>query len=100
MGSHFGGQNPAAKVGYSVRFDNASGPGTRIKFLTEGMLLQEMLRDPEMNQYSAVIVDEVHERSVNVDLILGFLKNLASGLEKNRRKRQVRNSPVQNASES
>jgi ATP-dependent RNA helicase DHR2 len=90
MGSHFGGQNPAAKVGYSVRFDNSSGPGTRIKFLTEGMLLQEMLRDPDMNQYSAVIVDEVHERSVNVDLILGFLKNLTSGLEKNRRKRQVR----------
>jgi ATP-dependent RNA helicase DHR2 len=89
MGSIFGGQSPAAKVGYSVRFDNASGPNTKIKFLTEGMLLQEMLRDPEMNQYSAVIVDEVHERSVNVDLILGFLKTLALGLEKNRRKRQV-----------
>jgi len=89
MGSFFGGQSPAAKVGYSVRFDNASGPNTKIKFLTEGMLLQEMLRDPEMNQYSAVIVDEVHERSVNVDLILGFLKTLASGLEKNKRKRQV-----------
>lgn len=78
MGSFFGAQSPAAKVGYSVRFDNAAGPNTKIKFLTEGMLLQEMLRDPDMKQYSAVVVDEVHERSVNVDLILGFLRNLVS----------------------
>ncbi len=75
-GSFMGSQSPAAKVGYSVRFDNATGPNTKIKFLTEGMLLQEMLRDPAMSQYSAIIVDEVHERSVNVDLILGFLHNL------------------------
>jgi ATP-dependent RNA helicase DHR2 len=81
MGSFMGSQSPAAKVGYSVRFDNATGPGTKIKFLTEGMLLQEMLRDPLMSQYSAIVVDEVHERSVNVDLILGFLKNLVSELE-------------------
>ena len=81
MGSFMGSQSPAAKVGYSVRFDNATGPNTRIKFLTEGMLLQEMLRDPIMSQYSAVVVDEVHERSVNVDLILGFLQNLVSGVE-------------------
>jgi ATP-dependent RNA helicase DHR2 len=89
MGSIVGGKSPAAKVGYSVRFDNASGPNTKIKFLTEGMLLQEILRDPEMNQYSAVIVDEVHERSVNVDLILGFLKTLTSDMEKARSKRKV-----------
>lgn len=76
MGSFMGSQSPQAKVGYSVRFDNAAGPNTRIKFLTEGMLLQEMLRDSTMSQYSAVVVDEVHERSVNVDLILGFLRNL------------------------
>ncbi|KAF2827354.1 pre-mRNA-splicing factor ATP-dependent RNA helicase PRP16 [Ophiobolus disseminans] len=81
MGTFMGGQSPAAKVGYSVRFDNATGPGTKIKFLTEGMLLQEMLRDPVMSQYSAIVVDEVHERSVNVDLILGFLKNLVEQME-------------------
>ncbi|KAF1993284.1 ATP-dependent RNA helicase-like protein [Amniculicola lignicola CBS 123094] len=81
MGSLVGSQSPAAKVGYSVRFDNSSGPNTKIKFLTEGMLLQEMLRDPSISQYSAVIVDEVHERSVNVDLILGFLSNIVSGRE-------------------
>ncbi|KAJ4300759.1 Salivary acidic proline-rich phosphoprotein 1/2 [Kalmusia sp. IMI 367209] len=88
MGSLFGGQSPTAKVGYSVRFDNATGPNTKIKFLTEGMLLQEMLRDPDMKQYSAVVVDEVHERSVNVDLILGFLKNLVSKVENGGEKRK------------
>lgn len=88
MGSLFGGQSPAAKVGYSVRFDNAAGPKTKVKFLTEGMLLQEMLRDPDMKQYSAVIVDEVHERSVNVDLILGFLRNLVSRVESGEDKRK------------
>lgn len=87
MGSYMGSQSPMAKVGYSVRFDNATGPNTKIKFLTEGMLLQEMLRDPVMSQYSAVVVDEVHERSVNVDLILGFLKNLVSGVEQSGKKR-------------
>lgn len=87
MGSYMGSQSPMAKVGYSVRFDNATGPNTKVKFLTEGMLLQEMLRDPIMSQYSAVVVDEVHERSVNVDLILGFLKNLTAGVEKSGKKR-------------
>lgn len=81
MGSFMGSQSPGAQVGYSVRFDNATGPNTKIKFLTEGMLLQEMLRDPTMSQYSAVVVDEVHERSVNVDLILGFLKTLIDDLQ-------------------
>jgi ATP-dependent RNA helicase DHR2 len=81
MGTFMGSQSPTAKVGYSVRFDNATGPGTKIKYLTEGMLLQEMLRDPVMSQYSAIVVDEVHERSVNVDLILGFLKNLLYEIE-------------------
>ena len=76
MGTPLGKSSPAAEVGYSVRFDNSTGPCTRIKFLTEGMLLQEMIRDPALKEYSAVIVDEVHERGVNVDLVLGFLGRL------------------------
>ncbi|KAI1640393.1 helicase associated domain-containing protein [Biscogniauxia mediterranea] len=63
-------------VGYSVRFDHVVPKGTKIKFLTEGMLLQELLRDPNLRQYSAIIVDEIHERSVDVDLIAGFLKQI------------------------
>lgn len=78
MGTPLGSSSPSSKVGYSVRFDDSTSPSTRIKFLTEGMLLQEMLRDATMGQYGCIIVDEVHERSVNVDLILGFLKQLLS----------------------
>ncbi len=66
-------------VGYSVRFDHRVPPGTRIKYLTEGMLLQELLRDPHLRQYSAILVDEIHERSVDVDLLSGFLKQIILG---------------------
>ncbi|KAL1970132.1 hypothetical protein VTN77DRAFT_6537 [Rasamsonia byssochlamydoides] len=78
MGTPLGNSSPASKVGYSVRFDTSTSPSTRIKFLTEGMLLQEMLHDPWLTKYSAVVVDEVHERGVNVDLVLGFLKKILS----------------------
>jgi ATP-dependent RNA helicase DHR2 len=80
MGTPLGSSSPASRVGYSVRFDDNTSPSTRIKYLTEGMLLQEMLRDASLSQYSCVIVDEVHERSVNVDLILGFLKQMVHGI--------------------
>ncbi|KIX93426.1 uncharacterized protein Z520_10845 [Fonsecaea multimorphosa CBS 102226] len=76
MGTPLGNSSPASEVGYSVRFENSTSPSTRIKFLTEGMLLQEMLRDPWLKEYSAVVVDEVHERGVNVDLVLGFLRRM------------------------
>jgi len=62
----------------------------RIKFLTEGILLQEMLRDPWLEQYSVVVVDEVHERSVNVDLILGFLRKIITGDLAGRKGRQLK----------
>ncbi|TQB75139.1 hypothetical protein MPDQ_003685 [Monascus purpureus] len=84
MGTPLGNSSPASKVGYSVRFDTSTSPSTRIKFLTEGMLLQEMLNDPWLTKYSAIVVDEVHERGVNVDLVLGFLKNLVSGKKEGR----------------
>lgn len=79
MGTPLGSSSPASKVGYSVRFDTSTSPSTRVKFLTEGMLLQEMLHDPWLTKYSAVVVDEVHERGINVDLVAGFLRNLVSG---------------------
>ena len=84
MGTPLGSSSPASKVGYSVRFDNSTSPSTKIKFLTEGMLLQEMLRDPWLREYSAVIVDEVHERGVNVDLVLGFLRSMNAGKKEGR----------------
>ena len=74
VGTTLGGSK--GKVGYSVRFDSCAGPETKIKYLTEGMLLQEMLQDPWLRRYSAVVVDEVHERGANVDIVLGFLKRM------------------------
>lgn len=82
MATPLGSSSPASKVGYSVRFDESTSPSTKIKYLTEGMLLQEMLRDKSLSQYSCVIIDEVHERSVNVDLLLGFLKSLLGSVKK------------------
>lgn len=83
MGTPIGVGGPShsreGAVGYSVRFDHHVPKSMKIKFLTEGMLLQEILRDPHLRQYSAVIVDEIHERSVDVDLIAGFLKQILAG---------------------
>ena len=84
MGTPLGSSSPKSTVGYSVRFDQSTSPNTKIKFLTEGMLLQEMLRDPWLKAYSAVFVDEVHERGVNVDLLLGFLRNMVVGKNEGR----------------
>lgn len=84
MGTPLGSHSPASKVGYAVRFDTSTSPSTRVKFLTEGMLLQEMLHDPNLTKYSAIVVDEVHERGINVDLTLGFLRNLVSGKKEGR----------------
>jgi len=88
LGSPLGKASPAAKVGYSVRFDDNVGRGNRIKYLTEGMLLQEILRDPGLCDYGVVVVDEVHERSVNVDLILGMLRELLVGRGKGAKRRK------------
>lgn len=84
VGTPLGSSSPKSTVGYSVRFDQSAGPNTRIKFLTEGTLLQEMLRDPWLKAYSAVVVDEVHERGANVDLLLGFLRNMVVGKNEGR----------------
>lgn len=75
-GTPLGKGRKDGKVGYSVRFDHQVPKGARIKFLTEGTLLQELLRDPYLRQYSSVIVDEIHERSLDVDLLVGFLKQI------------------------
>jgi ATP-dependent RNA helicase DHR2 len=66
-------------VGYQVRFESCLPKKHKIKYMTEGMLLQELLRDPYLRRYSCVIIDEIHERSVDVDLLAGFIKNIVTG---------------------
>ena len=63
-------------VGYSVRFDERVGPGTRIKYLTDGMLVREMMNDPLLTCYDVVIVDEAHERTLRTDIVLASLKRI------------------------
>lgn len=63
-------------VGYQVRFEDKTSKETRIKFMTDGILLAETQGDPELRQYDALILDEAHERSLNIDFLLGYLKRL------------------------
>jgi ATP-dependent helicase HrpA len=63
-------------VGYQVRFTDRTGPGTRVKLMTDGILLQELEGDSELRRYDTLILDEAHERSLNIDLLLGVLKRL------------------------
>jgi ATP-dependent helicase HrpA len=63
-------------VGYQVRFDDRTGRGTRLKFMTDGILLAETQADRMLRRYSALILDEAHERSLNIDFLLGYLRRL------------------------
>lgn len=64
------------EVGYSIRFDDVSSAATRIKFLTDGMLIREALVDPLLSRYSVIMVDEAHERSISTDFLLGLLRKI------------------------
>ena len=63
-------------VGYQVRFNDAVGEATAIKFMTDGILLAEIQHDRWLSKYDTLIIDEAHERSLNIDFLLGYLKQL------------------------
>lgn len=63
-------------VGYKVRFDDLTGENTQIKIMTDGILLEELRSDPLLSKYSIIMVDEAHERTLNIDFILGLLKDI------------------------
>lgn len=63
-------------VGYQVRFNDSSSLDTLVKVMTDGILLAEIKNDPYLNKYQTIIIDEAHERSLNIDFILGYLKTL------------------------
>ncbi|KAK1822039.1 hypothetical protein LTR12_003563 [Friedmanniomyces endolithicus] len=70
------GTSLGQKVGYSICFEDVTSAATKIKFLTDGLLLREALVDPLLSRYSVIMVDEAHERSLSSDVLLGILKKI------------------------
>ena len=73
------GERVGETVGYSVRFDEAGGPRTRLRFMTEGLFVRRLLADPTLRGVSAVVLDELHERHVATDLALAWIRRLREG---------------------
>jgi pre-mRNA-splicing factor ATP-dependent RNA helicase DHX16 len=65
-----------AQVGFSVRFEQKVSDKTLIKFMTDGLLLRELIADPTLSEYSVIMLDEAHERTLSTDILLAFLKDL------------------------
>ncbi|CAN8075399.1 unnamed protein product [Agarophyton chilense] len=82
------------QVGYAIRFEDATGPNTVIKYMTDGILLRESLADPDLDRYSVVVMDEAHERSLNTDVLFGLLRNV---IKKRRDLRVIITSATLNA---
>ena len=70
------GEDLGRTVGYKIRFEDRTSPEGFIKIMTDGILLMEAQADPFLNEYDTILVDEAHERSLNIDFVLGILKNL------------------------
>ncbi len=65
------------EVGYTIRFEDLSDPNrTKLKYMTDGMLFRECMRDPLLSRYSVIMIDEAHERGAHTDLLLGLLKKI------------------------
>jgi ATP-dependent RNA helicase DHX8/PRP22 len=68
------GTRVGALVGYKIRFEDETGPETKLKFMTDGTLVRECLSDPLLRAYSVVMLDEAHERSLHTDILFGLLR--------------------------
>lgn len=71
------------QIGYSVRFNDCVSRETRLKYMTDGMLLSEMMADPDLRRYSIVVLDEAHERGLQSDILLALLKKLINKKREN-----------------
>lgn len=67
---------PTSQISYQIRYDANVSPQTRIKFMTDGVLLRELAGDFLLRKYSVIIIDEAHERSVNTDILIGVLSRV------------------------
>ncbi|CAH2002803.1 unnamed protein product [Acanthoscelides obtectus] len=65
-------------VGYAIRFEDCTSENTVIKYMTDGILLRESLREPDLDHYSAIIMDEAHERSLSTDVLFGLLRDIVA----------------------
>lgn len=65
------------EVGYSIRFEDCTSEKTIVKYMTDGMLLREFLNEPDLKSYSALIIDEAHERTLHTDILFGLVKDIA-----------------------
>ncbi|CAM0947736.1 unnamed protein product [Alopecurus aequalis] len=66
------------EVGYAIRFEDVTCPNTKIKYMTDGVLLRETLKDADLDRYRVIIMDEAHERSLNTDVLFGILKKVVT----------------------
>jgi ATP-dependent helicase HrpA len=101
---------PGNEVGFKVRFSDQSNDNSYIKLMTDGILLAECNHDPFLNQYDCIIIDEAHERSLNIDFLLGYLKRLinkrkdlkiiitSATIDPDRFSKHFNNAPVVNVS--
>ncbi|KAL0262749.1 putative ATP-dependent RNA helicase DHR1 [Diplodia seriata] len=81
------------RVGYQIRFDSSTGDDTAIKFMTDGILLREIAQDIRLPGYSAIVIDEAHERSVNTDILIGMMSRIVD-LRRNLMKEDPKVKPL------
>ena len=65
------------QVGYSIRFEDCTCDKTQLKYMTDGMLLREFLTEPDLRSYSALLIDEAHERTLHTDVLFALVKDLS-----------------------
>jgi len=70
------GVKVGAESGYSIRFEDCTSERTRIKYMTDGMLLREFLTEPDLKGYSVIMIDEAHERTLHTDILFGLVKDI------------------------
>ncbi|GME59476.1 Helicase [Neofusicoccum parvum] len=85
--------NVGKRVGYQIRFDGSTGEDTAVKFMTDGILLREIAQDISLPQYSAIVIDEAHERSVNTDILIGMMSRIVD-LRRNLMKEDPKVKPL------